>query len=66
MKTKIVPNPDEKKYKEVSRMVELNCGYCPCLIERSEKTKCMCESFRHSYELGECHCGRFVRVEVKE
>lgn len=35
-------------------------GYCPCRLERTEATKCMCEEFKAqiadpNYE-GYCHC----------
>lgn len=35
-------------------------GYCPCLTERSDDTKCMCKDFREKiadpqFE-GYCHC----------
>jgi len=35
-------------------------GYCPCRMERTEATKCMCEEFKAQiadpdYE-GYCHC----------
>ena len=51
-------NPDFKKH------VDANDGYCPCLIERSPDTKCMCKDFREQQEAGQCHCGRFEKVEV--
>lgn len=51
-------NPSLKKY------VDANDGYCPCLIERSPDTKCMCRDFREQREAGQCHCGRFEKVEV--
>ena len=43
--------------------VEANNGYCPCLIEQNEDTRCMCKAFREQKEPGECHCGRFEKVE---
>lgn len=41
--------------------VEANDGYCPCMVERSPDTKCMCLEFREQ-ESGLCHCGRFEKV----
>lgn len=35
-------------------------GYCPCRLERTEATKCMCEEFKAQIEdpnyEGYCHC----------
>ena len=35
-------------------------GYCPCVRERSEDTKCMCREFREQVKdpdfEGYCHC----------
>lgn len=53
-------NPDEKKYLEVTQAVIQNDGYCPCMIEKNENTKCICEEFRKQ-ESGYCRCGRFVK-----
>jgi hypothetical protein len=63
MSFKIIPNPIEEIYLEVTNAVENNDGYCPCLLERSNDTKCMCKNFREQNHFGECHCGRFVKVE---
>jgi hypothetical protein len=42
--------------------VEANDGYCPCMIERTPDTKCMCREFREKQTPGLCHCGRFGKV----
>ena len=42
--------------------VEANGGYCPCMVEKNEDTKCMCKEFREQTELGKCHCGRFEKI----
>lgn len=42
-------------------VVEANDGYCPCMVEKNEDTKCMCKDFREQ-EIGLCHCGRFEKV----
>lgn len=42
--------------------VEANDGYCPCMMERTPETKCMCQDFRDQNEPGPCHCGRFKKV----
>ena len=47
----------------VKMLVDLNDGYCPCAILKTEDTKCMCKEFREQEEPGECHCGRFLKVK---
>lgn len=60
---KIIKNPDSKKYEQVTELVKNNDGYCPCMLFKTEDTKCMCKEFRDKTEPGLCHCGRFVKVE---
>ena len=60
---KIVLNPNEDIVKEVKLLVEQNEGYCPCAIVKDEDSKCICKAFREKEELGECHCGLYVKVE---
>lgn len=51
-------NPEFRKF------VDKNGGYCPCLTDKTEETKCMCKEFRDQKEPGPCHCGRYEKVEV--
>ena len=44
----------------VKQGLEETGGYCPCRLQRTEDTKCMCKEFRDqiadpTYE-GFCHC----------
>ena len=53
-------NPDEKIVATVKEGLKRTGGYCPCRLERSEDTKCMCREFRDQiadpdFE-GFCHC----------
>lgn len=66
MTLKIIPNPDTEKFKEVTQKVIDNDGYCPCLFEKNDDTKCMCKDFREQTTPGFCHCTRFIKVEIKE
>lgn len=59
---KIIKNPDEKMYELVSKAVADNNGYCPCIIQRTEDSKCMCKEFREQ-KSGPCRCGRYIKVE---
>lgn len=60
---KIIKNPDYQKYEATTNAVKENKGYCPCYIRQTEDTKCICKKFREQEYTGECHCGRFVKIE---
>lgn len=47
---------------QVSTMLKNNDGYCPCRMEHSPDTKCMCKQFREQTEPGTCHCGLYEKV----
>lgn len=64
MKMQIKVNPDTMKAKEIREKVKENDGYCPCSLFKNEDTKCPCKEFLESQELGECHCGLYIKVEV--
>ena len=49
---------------EFREAVQANDGYCPCLVEKTPDTKCMCKDFREQKEPGPCHCGRYGKVLV--
>ena len=56
----ITLNPDEEIVRIVKEGLARTGGYCPCLREQSEDTKCMCKEFREqiadeNFE-GYCHC----------
>lgn len=53
---------DKKLVQEIREKIKENYGYCPCRIERTEETKCMCKEFREQ-ESGECHCGLYVKTK---
>lgn len=59
---KIIKNPDKDIYDEVTKAVKENEGYCPCEIIKSQDTKCPCKTFREQDDVGECHCGRYLKV----
>lgn len=61
---KIIQNPNKEVYEKVTQAVKDNNGFCPCLIEQSENTKCVCKDFEEQDFEGECHCGRFVKVKI--
>lgn len=53
-------NKDEELVSEIRRALNENDGYCPCRIEKTADTKCMCKEFREQ-EYGECHCGLYIK-----
>ena len=59
---KITINPNKEKAAQIKDQVNMNSGFCPCKLIRNEDTKCMCKEFRNQ-ELGECHCGLYVKTE---
>ena len=48
---------------DVAKDVAANDGYCPCAVQRTPDTKCICKEFREQEEPGICHCGRYEKVE---
>ena len=63
MELKIIKNPNEDEYNEITQAVIDNDNYCPCLLERNANTKCPCKEFREQQSVGSCHCGRYFKVE---
>lgn len=56
----IKQNPDADFANEIRRSLKKNNGYCPCKIEKTEDTKCLCKEFREM-ESGMCHCGLYIK-----
>ena len=53
-------NPDAEVVEMIRKGLERKNGYCPCRVEETEDTKCMCKEFREQiadpdFE-GFCHC----------
>lgn len=60
---KIIMNPDKEIVKIIDEALQKNNGFCPCKLEKTKDTKCICKEFREQDFPGECHCGRFVKIE---
>lgn len=59
-------NPDKDYVEKVRDKLKSNSGYCPCRIEKTDDTKCMCKEFRDSISSGKfgmCHCGLYVAFD---
>lgn len=59
---KIYLNPNEDEVKEIRKRLKENDNYCPCQIEKTEDTRCMCKLFREQNS-GYCHCGLYYKQE---
>lgn len=56
---------DDKEFVEQMReKIRANNGYCPCVIDKTPDTKCMCKEFR-MMKSGTCHCGLYIK-EIQE
>lgn len=60
--SKITLNTDKEVVRIIKEGLRRTGGYCPCLTERNEDTKCMCKAFREQEE-GLCHCGLFLKTK---
>ena len=56
----IKQNHDKEYANEVRKKLKDNGGYCPCRLEKTPDTKCMCKDFREMEE-GMCHCGLYLK-----
>ena len=57
---KVTFNENKELVAKVQEGLKRTGGYCPCRLERTPDTKCLCKEFRDqiadpSYE-GYCHC----------
>ena len=58
----IFPTPDFTHRKKMEIAIKENNGYCPCALERTEDTLCMCKHFRELNKTEFCHCQRYYKV----
>lgn len=55
-----IPNPDKEFVKDLKKRIKKNNGFCPCRLDKTPDTKCLCKDYR---ETGECICGLFIKVD---
>ena len=60
-KLKIEVCDDEELVSTIRQAIKINDGYCPCRLEKTPETKCMCKEFREQDYEGSCHCGLYVK-----
>ena len=57
---KVRLNDNEAVVQTVREGLKRTGGYCPCMLQRSEDTKCICKDFRERMKdpefEGFCHC----------
>lgn len=59
---KIRLNDDKEVVRTIRKGLKATGGYCPCLVERTPETKCMCKAFRDQTTEGPCLCGLYVKT----
>lgn len=59
---KIKPTDDVELRKQIQQALKNNENYCPCRLERTEDTKCICKDFREQ-KSGICYCGLYIKEE---
>ena len=57
---KIIQNPNKDFVEQMLKALKENSNYCPCKIEKTKDTKCMCKEFREQ-KYGWCHCGLYYK-----
>lgn len=50
---------NEKYMSKIIEALARNDGYCPCVAERNEDTKCQCKHYRETLE---CHCNLYEKI----
>lgn len=61
----IILNKDKEHVARIAKKLEESDGFCPCRIDRSEDTRCVCKEFRDNVKdgvAGPCHCGLYIAV----
>lgn len=62
---KVVENPDKELVAEIRKKLKENDNHCPCRLQKTPDTMCMCKDFRDmiiNKQPGECHCGLYCIV----
>lgn len=62
---------NKDKEVELRKAIQDNDGYCPCSVEKTDDTKCVCKEFKEQTVSGNCHCGLYYKtvkgsIELKE
>lgn len=57
---RITRNPNKDFVEQMLKALKENSNYCPCKLEKTKDTKCMCKEFREQKD-GWCHCGLYYK-----
>ena len=61
---RFVKNEDAAVVQEIVTALKNNGGYCPCRLDKTPETKCVCKDFIENVKAGEyCHCGLYKKLE---
>lgn len=52
---------DAETTQKIAQAIIDNQGYCPCKLEKTPDTLCMCKEFRDQPS-GVCHCGLYIKT----
>lgn len=65
--TRAVLSDNEETVSSVIEGLTKTGGYCPCRVQHTPDTKCLCREFREETPVGEtCPCGLYVKKEIVE
>ena len=51
---------DNEHANKMFKAIKDNDGYCPCALEKTEDTLCMCKEFME-IDSGTCRCGLYIK-----
>ena len=57
---KIIQNSNKDFVEQMLKALKENSNYCPCKIEKTKDTKCICKEFREQKD-GWCHCWLYYK-----
>ena len=60
-------NEDSELVAQIKEGLKRKGGYCPCRLQKTEDTKCICKEFRDKMEKrekGKCRCGLYTITEI--
>ena len=57
---KIIQNSNKDFVEQMLKALKENSNYCPCKIEKTKDTKCICKEYREQKD-GWCHCGLYYK-----
>jgi len=66
---RIITNPDKNHVSKIDKALQKNREqfgkpYCPCSLVHDDDHVCPCKDFIEDDRTGECHCGKYIKLEV--